>query len=161
MLPSLTHPSNGLHLFCCSLTVEPRADEYAPLPDAPLQLPLPLPQLLDHVLFNPALWVYAPVGVQTRLYGYLASDFLCDTHIYNSVRRVSTVLQTLHTLKYYYWVVSPKEKSGVTPKAAGERRRRGREGRVVWGWRLGWTGLDWIGLWDGTSFRFRTGLNLT
>ena len=80
----------------------------------------PPPQLLDHVLFNPALWVYAPVGVQTRLYGYLASDFLCDTHIYNSVRRVSTVLQTLHTLKYYYWVVSPQERSGVTPKAVGE-----------------------------------------
>ncbi|XP_037087488.1 LOW QUALITY PROTEIN: neurobeachin-like, partial [Pollicipes pollicipes] len=76
-----------------------------------------LKQLLDHVLFNPALWVYAPVGVQTRLYGYLASDFLCDTHIYNSVRRVSTVLQTLHTLKYYYWVVNPRDKSGVTPKA--------------------------------------------
>ncbi|XP_043237730.1 neurobeachin-like isoform X3 [Amphibalanus amphitrite] len=81
-----------------------------------------LKQLLDHVLFNPALWVYAPVGVQTRLYGYLASDFLCDTHIYNSVRRVSTVLQTLHTLKYYYWVVSPKEKSGVTPKAVDGAR---------------------------------------
>lgn len=89
-------------------------------------------QLLDHVLFNPALWVYAPVEVQTRLYGYLASEFLCDTHIYNSVRRVSTVLQTLHTLKYYYWVVSPQQKSGVTPKALGQwRADRGAHSVVV------------------------------
>ncbi|XP_059484361.1 neurobeachin isoform X4 [Neocloeon triangulifer] len=75
-----------------------------------------LKQLLDHVLFNPALWIYTPVPVQTRLYSYLATEFLADTQIYSNVRRVSTVLQTMHTLKYYYWVVNPRAKSGITPK---------------------------------------------
>ncbi|XP_052124935.1 neurobeachin isoform X3 [Frankliniella occidentalis] len=75
-----------------------------------------LKQLLDHVLFNPALWIYTPANVQTRLYSYLASEFLSDTGIYSNVRRVSTVLQTVHTLKYYYWVVNPRAKSGITPK---------------------------------------------
>ncbi|XP_012285868.1 neurobeachin isoform X4 [Orussus abietinus] len=73
-------------------------------------------QLLDHVLFNPALWIYTPAPVQTRLYSYLATEFLSDTQIYSNVRRVSTVLQTVHTLKYYYWVSNPRAKSGITPK---------------------------------------------
>ncbi|XP_072155979.1 neurobeachin isoform X4 [Bemisia tabaci] len=75
-----------------------------------------LKQLLDHVLFNPALWIYTPAQVQIRLYSYLAKEFLSDTQIYSNVRRVSTVLQTVHTLKYYYWVVNPRDKSGITPK---------------------------------------------
>ncbi|KOX76971.1 Lipopolysaccharide-responsive and beige-like anchor protein [Melipona quadrifasciata] len=75
-----------------------------------------LKQLLDHVLFNPALWIYTPAPVQTRLYSYLATEFLSDTQIYSNVRRVSTVLQTVHTLKYYYWVANPRAKSGITPK---------------------------------------------
>nr|XP_022900222.1 neurobeachin isoform X1 [Onthophagus taurus] len=73
-------------------------------------------QLLDHVLFNPALWIYTPASVQSKLYSYLATEFLSDTQIYSNVRRVSTVLQTVHTLKYYYWVVNPRAKSGITPK---------------------------------------------
>ncbi|KAK4887581.1 hypothetical protein RN001_003852 [Aquatica leii] len=75
-----------------------------------------LKQLLDHVLFNPALWIYTPSPVQSRLYSYLATEFLSDTQIYSNVRRVSTVLQTVHTLKYYYWVVNPRAKSGIIPK---------------------------------------------
>ncbi|XP_075154858.1 A kinase anchor protein rugose isoform X7 [Haematobia irritans] len=75
-----------------------------------------LKQLLDHVLFNPALWIYTPANVQARLYSYLATEFLSDTQIYSNVRRVSTVLQTVHTLKYYYWVVNPRAKSGIVPK---------------------------------------------
>ncbi|XP_020714689.1 neurobeachin isoform X9 [Ceratitis capitata] len=75
-----------------------------------------LKQLLDHVLFNPALWIYTPANVQARLYSYLATEFLSDTQIYSNVRRVSTVLQTVHTLKYYYWVVNPRTKSGIVPK---------------------------------------------
>ena len=77
-------------------------------------------QLLDHVLFNPALWIYTPANVQARLYSYLATEFLSDTQIYSNVRRVSTVLQTVHTLKYYYWVVNPRAKSGITPKGMGK-----------------------------------------
>ncbi|XP_069954303.1 neurobeachin isoform X3 [Cherax quadricarinatus] len=75
-----------------------------------------LKQLLDHILFNPSLWIYSPVAVQMRLYTYLATEFLSDAQIYGSVRRVSTVLQTMHTLKYYYWVVNPRDKSGINPK---------------------------------------------
>ncbi|XP_063831784.1 neurobeachin-like [Ostrinia nubilalis] len=75
-----------------------------------------LKQLLDHILFNPALWIHTPAAVQARLYCYLATDFLADAHIYGSVRRVSTVLQTVHTLKFYYWVVNPRSKSGISPK---------------------------------------------
>ncbi|KAG8182137.1 hypothetical protein JTE90_014552 [Oedothorax gibbosus] len=75
-----------------------------------------LKQLLDHILFNPALWIYTPTVVQTKLFTYLATDFLADTQIYSNVRRISTVLQTMHTLKYYYWVVNPRNKSGITPK---------------------------------------------
>lgn len=75
-----------------------------------------LKQLLDHILFNPALWIYTPTTVQTKLYTYLATEFLADTQIYSNVRRISTVLQTMHTLKYYYWVVNPRNKSGITPK---------------------------------------------
>lgn len=75
-----------------------------------------LKQLLDHILFNPALWIHTPAAVQARLYCYLATDFLADAHIYGSVRRVSTVLQTVHTLKFYYWVANPRAKSGITPK---------------------------------------------
>uniref|UniRef100_T1J4P2 BEACH-type PH domain-containing protein n=1 Tax=Strigamia maritima TaxID=126957 RepID=T1J4P2_STRMM len=84
-----------------------------------------LKHILDHVLFNPALWMYTPVSVQTKLYYYLATEFLSDTQIYSNVRRVSTVLQTMHTLKYYYWVVNPRDKSGITPKGTdGPRPNR-------------------------------------
>lgn len=76
-----------------------------------------LKQLLDHILFNPSLWIYTPAQVQIRLYSYLSSEFLADTQIYSNVRRVSTVLQTMHTLKYYYWVINPRQKSGIIPKA--------------------------------------------
>ncbi|CAG0917437.1 unnamed protein product [Notodromas monacha] len=77
-----------------------------------------LKQLLDHILFNPALWIYSPVPVQLRLYSYLATEFLSDTQIayQGSMRRVSTVLQTLHTLKYYYWVVDPRPRSNISPR---------------------------------------------
>ena len=58
--------------------------------------------------------------VQTKLYCYLATDFISDAQIYNNIRRVSAVLQTMHTLKYYYWVVNPKDRSGIIPKAVGK-----------------------------------------
>lgn len=75
-----------------------------------------LKQLLDHCLFNPSLWIHTPASVQIKLYNYLATEFLSDTQIYSNVRRVSTVLQTMHTLKYYYWIVDPREVTGITPK---------------------------------------------
>ena len=97
-----------------------------------------LKQLLDHCLFNPSLWIHTPAVVQVslpprtflfqdnngnpdliwqvKLYSYLATEFLSDTQIYSNVRRVSTVLQTMHTLKYYYWIANPRDLTGIAPK---------------------------------------------
>ena len=68
--------------------------------------------IIFFLLFT-ALWIHTPANVQTKLYSYLSTDFLSDTKIYSNVRRVSTVLQTMHTLKYYYWIVDPSEKTGI------------------------------------------------
>lgn len=54
------------------------------------------------------------------LYTYLATEFISTVTIYNTIRRVGTVLQVMHTLKYYYWVVNPQDRSGVQPKGLGE-----------------------------------------
>ncbi|XP_040891904.1 lipopolysaccharide-responsive and beige-like anchor protein isoform X3 [Toxotes jaculatrix] len=75
-----------------------------------------LKQLCDHILFNPAIWIYAPAKVQLTLYTYLATEFISTVTIYNAIRRVGTVLQVMHTLKYYYWVINPQDRSGVIPK---------------------------------------------
>ncbi|XP_028289645.1 lipopolysaccharide-responsive and beige-like anchor protein isoform X2 [Gouania willdenowi] len=75
-----------------------------------------LKQLCDHILFNPAIWIHAPAKVQLALYTYLATEFISTVPIYNAIRRVGTVLQIMHTLKFYYWVVNPQDRSGVTPK---------------------------------------------
>ncbi|XP_053335852.1 lipopolysaccharide-responsive and beige-like anchor protein [Clarias gariepinus] len=75
-----------------------------------------LKQLCDHILFNPAIWIHTPAKVQQVLYTYLATEFISTVTIYNAVRRVGTVLQVMHTLKYYYWVVNPQDRSGVMPK---------------------------------------------
>ena len=57
--------------------------------------------------------------MQSSLYNYLATDFIGDAQIYNNIRRVSSVLQAMHTLKYYYWVSNPKDRSGIVPKGVG------------------------------------------
>ncbi|KAG5286169.1 hypothetical protein AALO_G00011740 [Alosa alosa] len=75
-----------------------------------------LKQLCDHILFNPTIWIHAPSKVQLTLYTYLATEFISTVTIYNAIRRVGTVLQVMHTLKYFYWVVNPQDRSGVTPK---------------------------------------------
>lgn len=60
------------------------------------------------------------IQVQLTLYTYLATEFIGTVTIYNTIRRVSTVLQVMHTLKYYYWVVNPQDRSGVLPKGLGK-----------------------------------------
>ncbi|CAL8307384.1 unnamed protein product, partial [Gadus morhua 'NCC'] len=75
-----------------------------------------LKQLCDHVLFNAAIWIHTPAKVQLSLYTYLSSEFIGTATIYTTIRRVGTVLQLMHTLKYYYWACSPLECSGITPK---------------------------------------------
>ncbi|TKS82883.1 Neurobeachin Lysosomal-trafficking regulator 2 [Collichthys lucidus] len=63
-----------------------------------------LKQLCDHVLFNAAIWIHTP------------AKFIGTATIYTTIRRVGTVLQLMHTLKYYYWAINPLECSGITPK---------------------------------------------
>lgn len=86
-----------------------------------VQLPNPngtilLKQLLDHILFNPSIWIYCSIEVQTKLYTYLATEFVNDLNIYVNIRRISAVIQTIHALKYYYWIVDPRTRSGYEPK---------------------------------------------
>ncbi|NXP71877.1 LRBA protein, partial [Ramphastos sulfuratus] len=75
-----------------------------------------LKQLCDHVLLNPAIWIHIPAQVQLTLYTYLSTEFIGTVNIYGAIRRVGTVLLVMHTLKYYYWVVNPQDRSGITPK---------------------------------------------
>ncbi|XP_040282053.1 neurobeachin isoform X2 [Bufo bufo] len=78
-----------------------------------------LKQLCDHILFNPAIWIHTPAKVQLSLYTYLSAEFIGTATIYTTIRRVGTVLQLMHTLKYYYWVVNPVDSSGINPKGLG------------------------------------------
>uniref|UniRef100_A0A3P8URC3 Neurobeachin n=1 Tax=Cynoglossus semilaevis TaxID=244447 RepID=A0A3P8URC3_CYNSE len=86
-----------------------------------------LKQLCDHILFNPIIWIHAPAKVQLTLYTYLATEFISTVTIYNAIRRVGTVLQVMHTLKYYYWVVNPQDRSGVMPKGTDGPRPNHKE----------------------------------
>ena len=64
-----------------------------------------------------------PLQVQLSLYTYLSAEFIGTATIYTTIRRVGTVLQLMHTLKYYYWACSPLECSGITPKGLGTHAR--------------------------------------
>ncbi|XP_036372416.1 lipopolysaccharide-responsive and beige-like anchor protein [Megalops cyprinoides] len=75
-----------------------------------------LKHLCDHILFNPSIWIHAPAKVQLMLYTYLATEFISTMAIYNAIPRVGTVLQVMHSLKYFYWVVNPEDCSGVAPR---------------------------------------------
>ncbi|KAL1229487.1 putative neurobeachin [Trichinella spiralis] len=81
-----------------------------------------LRQLFEFVLLNPNLWINTDGRVQTRLYQYLATDFYDKAKIFNPVRRVTTIMQLLHSLKFYYWVTDPRRRSGIDGKGkAGPR----------------------------------------
>ncbi|CAF0884401.1 unnamed protein product [Adineta ricciae] len=69
--------------------------------------PLLLKQLFVHIFFNPSIWIYCSVDVQMRLYTYLATEFVTYNEIYHSIQPISGIIQTLHTLKYFYWIVNP------------------------------------------------------
>ncbi|KAJ8266693.1 hypothetical protein GJAV_G00133560 [Gymnothorax javanicus] len=75
-----------------------------------------LKQLCDHILFNAAIWIHTPAKVQLSLYTYLSAEFIGTATIYSTIRRVGTVLQLMHTLKYYYWAINPLDSSGISPK---------------------------------------------
>ncbi|KAK6295851.1 hypothetical protein J4Q44_G00335640 [Coregonus suidteri] len=75
-----------------------------------------LKQLCDHILFNAAIWIHTPAKVQLSLYMYLSAEFIGTATIYTTIRRIGTVLQLMHSLKYYYWTCNPEASSGITPK---------------------------------------------
>lgn len=62
----------------------------------------------------------SPLQIQLSLYTYLSAEFIGTASIYNATRRVGTVLQLMHMLKYYYWVINPADSSGITPEGLGE-----------------------------------------
>lgn len=47
----------------------------------------------------------------------MATEFVNDLNIYINIRRISAVIQTIHAIKYYYWVVDPRDRSGFEPKS--------------------------------------------
>lgn len=162
--------NNGFVLIACSLTQNARQLLTENLLDILLNLTgtllstastasdsLLLKHLMDNILFNPSMWVYAETRIQIKLYNYLANELLHGTNhrhsqqlqqigqgksipnqsmasntavsvqdphyqqssiiaelLFSEIRRVSTVLQSLHSIKYYYWIV---EEKGINHKA--------------------------------------------
>ncbi|CAF2822016.1 unnamed protein product [Rotaria sp. Silwood2] len=84
--------------------------------------PLLLKQLFVHIFFNPVMWIYCSVDVQMRLYTYLATEFVTYSEIYHLIQPISEIIQTLHTLKYFYWIVDPSHRSGFKPKGSDGNR---------------------------------------
>lgn len=76
-----------------------------------------------HYLLYKWMCVCVCIQVQLSLYTYLSSEFIGTATIYTTIRRVGTVLQLMHTLKYYYWAINPLECSGITPKGLGTYAR--------------------------------------
>uniref|UniRef100_A0AC35G151 BEACH-type PH domain-containing protein n=1 Tax=Panagrolaimus sp. PS1159 TaxID=55785 RepID=A0AC35G151_9BILA len=88
----------------------------------PTGIPL-LKQLFDHVLFNPPLWIRTDSDVQIRLYGYLANEFFSNISFVAIVKRTSTVIELLHALKVYYYVVAPKPPSTYSVRNSEDHDR--------------------------------------
>jgi len=186
--------SNGFVIVSCALTNDARSLLSERLLDIFLNLAktllttsstagdsMLLKHLMDNILFNPTLWVYAQTKLQIKLYSYLANEFLYGTRqnsnkytvsnsgpsspfiahnptssasatmsnlnyaaspsstedqiksalhetspsavadvLFGEIRRVSTVLQSLHALKYYYWI---GEENGISHKARDYKLR--------------------------------------
>uniref|UniRef100_A0A1I7VUH3 Putative neurobeachin homolog n=1 Tax=Loa loa TaxID=7209 RepID=A0A1I7VUH3_LOALO len=76
----------------------------------PSGIPL-LKHLFDYILFNPELWSRADPTIQIQLYYFLASEFLMNVNLTLIVQRCATVVEVLHAIKLYYWVVLPRSPS--------------------------------------------------
>jgi len=57
-----------------------------------------------------------------RLYTYLATEFVTYSEIYHLIQPISGIIQTLHTIKYFYWIVDPTHRSGYQPKGFGKEK---------------------------------------
>ncbi|GMS90035.1 hypothetical protein PENTCL1PPCAC_12210, partial [Pristionchus entomophagus] len=78
--------------------------------------PVLLRHLLDHILFNPKLWIMAEPAVQIQFYSYLSSDFMANSKFPEHIKRVATVIEMCHTLKHFYYVVAARNPSEWTPE---------------------------------------------
>ncbi|VDN02614.1 unnamed protein product [Thelazia callipaeda] len=67
-----------------------------------------LKHLFDYILFNPELWSRADTVIQAQLYSYLANEFLSSVSISLLVQRCAAVIEMLHAVKIYYWIVEPQ-----------------------------------------------------
>lgn len=181
--------NNGFVMVACALSTNSRSLLSEKLLDIFLSLArtlltssstqgdsLLLKHLMDNLLFNPALWIYADTKLQIKLYSYLATEFLHGSRhasskytgsnsgsspfvtytgtaaaastaglggqvqnddlsrpdyyetqstlvadlLFGEIRRVSTVLQSLHALKYYYWISDEK---GINQKGRNSNLR--------------------------------------
>ncbi|KAL4003867.1 hypothetical protein ACH3XW_9380 [Acanthocheilonema viteae] len=70
-----------------------------------------LKHLFDYILFNPELWSRADPTIQIQLYYFLASEFLSSANFLLIVQRCATIIEVLHAIKLYYWVVMPRSPS--------------------------------------------------
>ncbi|OZC06943.1 hypothetical protein X798_06040 [Onchocerca flexuosa] len=70
-----------------------------------------LKHLFDYILFNPELWSRAKPAIQVQLYYFLASEFLTSANFILIVQRCATVVEVLHAIRIYYWVVVPRSPS--------------------------------------------------
>ncbi|CAF2868768.1 unnamed protein product [Rotaria sp. Silwood2] len=51
-----------------------------------------------------------------RLYTYLATEFVIYSEIYHLIQSISEIIQTLHTLNYFYSIIDPTHRSSFKPK---------------------------------------------
>lgn len=49
-----------------------------------------------------------------RLYTYLATEFVTYAAMYQSIQPISGIIQTLHTLKHFYWIARPSGRNNYT-----------------------------------------------
>ncbi|CAL8070942.1 unnamed protein product [Calicophoron daubneyi] len=80
-----------------------------------------LRQLHGYVFSDPSIWIRAPLEIQDQLYQFMTTEFLAEVVKFDCVDRVTTIVQCMHTLKYYFAVVDPQTRSGFrlkTPNAA-------------------------------------------
>ncbi|GMR43276.1 hypothetical protein PMAYCL1PPCAC_13471, partial [Pristionchus mayeri] len=78
--------------------------------------PVLLRHMLDHILFNPKLWIMADPAVQIQFYNYLSTDFMANSKFPEHIKRVATVIEMCHTLKHYYYVVAARAPSEWIPE---------------------------------------------
>ncbi|XP_048589684.1 neurobeachin-like isoform X3 [Nematostella vectensis] len=68
-----------------------------------------LGNLLDHMMFNPNLWVNTPAKVQLQLFSVFATDLVTGLGCAAHMRREVGVTRLMNMLKKYYWLDRPHD----------------------------------------------------